>query len=72
MQKPVVLPDGRTVRLEHVRIGGRLMTSRAAVLRYIAAQQPAPDPTPADPPARSPAERRRRPRSRPAARGPGR
>ena len=36
----VTLPDGRTVRLEAVRINGRLVTSRAAVIRFVAAQQP--------------------------------
>ncbi|MDB5314017.1 MAG: hypothetical protein JWO38_8219 [Gemmataceae bacterium] len=35
----VTLPDGTLVRLEAVRISGRLMTSRAAVARFIAAQQ---------------------------------
>jgi len=35
----VKLPDGSTLRLEHFRQAGRLMTSRAAVLRFLAAQQ---------------------------------
>jgi len=42
----VVLADGRTIRLEAIRIGGRLMTSRAAVVRFVAEQQlipPVPD-----------------------------
>lgn len=49
----VKLSDGRTLRLEHYRTAGRLMTSRAAVLRFLAAQQ-------VDPPSqlnRSPAQR---------------
>lgn len=36
--------DGRTVWLEHVRLGTRLMTSRAAVVRFLAAQAVAPAP----------------------------
>lgn len=43
----VRLPDGRVVRLETVRIAGRLVTSRAAVIRFLVAQQP---PTPDAPP----------------------
>lgn len=35
----VKLLDGRTLRLEHYRTAGRLMTSKAAVLRFLAAQQ---------------------------------
>lgn len=35
----VRLPCGLIVRLEAVRMGGRLMTSKAAVARFIAAQQ---------------------------------
>jgi hypothetical protein len=35
----VRLADGRILRLEHYRQAGRLMTSRAAVLRFLAAQQ---------------------------------
>ena len=30
-------PDGRVVRLEHVRVGSRVLTSREAVGRYVAA-----------------------------------
>jgi hypothetical protein len=56
-QPGVRLPDGRRLRLEHIRVSGRLMTSRAALLRFLAAQQ---DPTfdEIDPP-RTPAQRRR-------------
>jgi hypothetical protein len=53
----VILPDGQVVRLEAVRIAGRLMTSRAAVARFIAAQQI--EQPPATPPTRSPSARRR-------------
>jgi len=35
----VRLPDGRLVALEHIKVAGRLMTSRPAILRFIAAQQ---------------------------------
>lgn len=54
----VTLPDGRVVRLEAVRIAGRLMTSRAAVARFITAQQPDEEPAVAPAP-RSPSARRR-------------
>lgn len=51
------LPDGRVVRLEHVKINGRMMSSRAALVRYLAAQQvddeqPEQDPAPRTPTAR--------------------
>jgi hypothetical protein len=39
MIKGVRLPDGTVVKLEAIRIGGKLMTSKAAVLRFFAAQQ---------------------------------
>ena len=51
----VTLPDGSTLRLEHYRTAGRLMTSKAALLRFLAAQQVA---VPAQP-VRSPAQRNR-------------
>ena len=35
----VRLGDGRILRLEHYRTAGRLMTSRAALVRFLAAQQ---------------------------------
>jgi hypothetical protein len=34
------LPDGSVVRLEAVRVAGKLMTSRQALIRFIEAQQP--------------------------------
>jgi hypothetical protein len=34
------LPDGSTLRLEAARLGGRWLTSRAAVWRFLAAQTP--------------------------------
>ena len=44
----VRLPDGRCVRLEAVRLGGRWLTSPQAIERFIAAQTPSldTDPTP--------------------------
>ncbi|MBX9622704.1 MAG: hypothetical protein K2X82_02715 [Gemmataceae bacterium] len=49
------LADGRVVKLDHIRMpGGRLATSRAAVLRFLSALQSA-DPAPAAGPARTPA-----------------
>jgi hypothetical protein len=49
----VKLPDGRRVRLEHVRLSNRLLTSRAACVRFLEAQQTDPAPAPAlDSPAR--------------------
>lgn len=35
----IKLEDGRTVKLETYRLGGKLSTSRPALLRFIAAQQ---------------------------------
>lgn len=52
------LPDGTRLRLEHVRVANRLMTSRAAVVRYVAALTAAPAAVPAIA-LRSPAARRR-------------
>lgn len=49
----VKLPNGSTLRLEHYRSAGRLMTSKPALLRFLAAQQ---DELPEAPP-RSPAQR---------------
>ncbi len=48
--------DGRTVRLEALRIGGRLFTSHEALDRFIAELNASTDPVPAP---RSPSERRR-------------
>lgn len=39
MLKGVKLPDGRLVKLAHFRRNGRLMTSKAACLRFLKAQQ---------------------------------
>lgn len=36
--KGVKLPDGRRVRLEHVRVGGKLVTTKGALVRFFAAQ----------------------------------
>ena len=33
------LPDGTRVHLEHIRLSSRIMTSRAARVRFLAAQQ---------------------------------
>lgn len=35
----VTLADGRVIRLEAIRVNGRLVTSRGAIVRFIAAQQ---------------------------------
>lgn len=53
----VKLPDGTVVRLEAIRVSGALVTSRAAVLRFFAAQNP---PTDAPVPAPTPAQQSRR------------
>lgn len=37
--KGVPLPDGSIVKLEHFRAAKRLLTSRAALVRFLAAQQ---------------------------------
>lgn len=42
----VRLPSGRRLRLEAARIGGRWLTSAAAIERFIRAQTPALDPEP--------------------------
>jgi Protein of unknown function (DUF1580) len=36
----VRLPDGRTLRLESTRIGGRVVTTVPALIRFITAQEP--------------------------------
>jgi hypothetical protein len=51
-------PAGGRVRLEAVRVGGRWLTSRGAVARFVAALTVAADPSPTPPP-RSPDARRR-------------
>jgi hypothetical protein len=53
----VRLPDGSVLRLEHYRTVGRLMTSKAALLRFLAAQQDGKEPVISLPV--SPAERNR-------------
>jgi hypothetical protein len=57
--KGVRLPNGQLVKLETCRIGGRQMTSRAALGRFIEAQTPPadtdPGPTPVPP---TPAKRK--------------
>lgn len=57
----VRLPDGNALRLEHFRAAGRLMTSKAALLRFLAAQQDADADAGVVPPTtgRSPAARNR-------------
>lgn len=47
----VQLSSGQTVRLEAVRISGRLMTSRAAIIRFVAAQNGTDESNPVAPPA---------------------
>ena len=49
----VRLPGGSVLRLETVRLGGRLATSRAALARFVAAQQPGQPPAAVAPKARS-------------------
>jgi hypothetical protein len=53
--------DGRVVRLEAARVGGRWLTSRAALGRYAAALTPPADPRPTTPvtPTRTVAARQR-------------
>jgi hypothetical protein len=36
----VLIPDGRRVRLEIIRLAGRLVTSEGALARFLAAQAP--------------------------------
>jgi hypothetical protein len=46
----VIVRDGRRVRLEAVRLGGRWLTSVQAIERFVAAQTPALDSDPAPAP----------------------
>jgi hypothetical protein len=56
--KGVRLHDGTVIKLETCRLGGRQMTSRAALGRFIAAQTPLADTDPGPMPAQpSPARR---------------
>lgn len=54
-------PTGASVRLDAVRVGGRWLTSRAAVARFVAALTAAVDPAPTDstPAVRPPSARRK-------------
>jgi hypothetical protein len=52
------LTDGRQLKLEHIRVSNRLMTSRAALVRFLAAQQ-VPGSFPGAEPPRTPSDRRR-------------
>jgi hypothetical protein len=54
------MPDGRVMKLEVIRIAGRLMTSRQAVLRFFAAQnQTSVESTPLATPTPTPTARKR-------------
>ncbi|MCI0701615.1 MAG: DUF1580 domain-containing protein [Planctomycetia bacterium] len=53
-------PNGSLVKLEAVRVGGRWLTSRGAIARFVAALTPNTDTTPAGtPPVSATAARRR-------------
>ncbi|QJW92934.1 DUF1580 domain-containing protein [Frigoriglobus tundricola] len=54
--KGVKVAGGRRLQLEHIRAGGKLITTRAAIVRFLAAQTSTPDGTAVP---RTPAERRR-------------
>jgi hypothetical protein len=51
--------DGRLIRLEAVRLGGRWVTSREAIARFTEALTPKPDDDPPGPAPRTPAQRKR-------------
>ncbi len=55
----VKMPDGSVLKLEAIRAGSRLMTSKPAVLRFLSRQQGTPTPTGTTPAPRSPAARQR-------------
>jgi hypothetical protein len=57
--KGIVLPDGRRLKLEGYRLNGRLCTTKAAIIRFIAAQQNPTPPSDSQPIPRSPAARTR-------------
>ncbi len=61
LTKGMRTPAGAVVKLEAVRVGGRWLTSRGAVARFVAAltAAAAPMPAPTTPAARTPAARRR-------------
>ncbi len=52
-------PDGSRVRLEAVRLGGKWVTSAAALQRFAERLTPRPADGPAPPPPRTPGQRRR-------------
>jgi hypothetical protein len=54
----VRLPDGTTLQLEGARVGGRVLTSEAALARFVAAQSPASISVPSTQP-RTPTQRQR-------------
>lgn len=54
----VKLPDGTVIRLEAIRVSGSLVTSRAAVLRFFAAQNQTPEPATPAAPAPTPKQRK--------------
>lgn len=58
VKKGAKTPAGVIVKLEAVRVGGRWLTARGAVARFVAALTAAADPTP-QPPPRSATERTR-------------
>src|SRR5262245_26929628 len=61
-RRGVKLPDGRVAVLEHVRVGGRWVTSRPAVVRFLAlltSAHPSPTDQPAPTPTQTPARRGR-------------
>jgi hypothetical protein len=55
--KGVRLKDGRLLKLETIRVAGRLMTSRQAVLRFFEAQNTSTDTSPT-PPAPTPKQQK--------------
>jgi hypothetical protein len=58
--KGIRLPDGTVIKLETCRVGGRKMTSRAALGRFILAQTPQSETDPGPLPAASLPSRRNR------------
>jgi hypothetical protein len=52
-------PDGQTVKLEAARLGGRWLTTRAAITRFMSALTPTSDGVPAPEEQRAPSERRK-------------
>ena len=57
--KGVQGPGGRIVKLEYLKIAGRFYSSRAAIERFIVAQQDEDETAPMPIPARSPGKRQR-------------